>query len=74
MKTYINGQPRGQMAYSQGIFVGLADVSIGAIASGGPPGQSAGNFTGRVDEPAIYTRALSASEVLSIFNAGSAGR
>lgn len=74
MKVYVNGELRGQKAYSGGIFVGTADVSIGAIASGGPPGQSAGNFTGRVDEPAIYNRALSASEIQAIFNAGSKGK
>ena len=45
------------------------DVTIGAsVPSGGE------RFRGLIDEVEIYNRALSAEEVLSIFNAGSAGK
>lgn len=74
MKVYVNGELGGQIPYSQGVFAGTADVSIGAIASGGPVGQSAGNFSGKVDEATVYNRPISAVEVKAIFNAGSAGK
>jgi hypothetical protein len=48
------------------------DVFIGyrpATTQGGPLG-----FVGIVDEPAIYNRALSQSEIQAIYNAGSAGK
>ena len=31
-------------------------------------------FAGRIDEPAVYNRALSAAEIQAIYNAGSAGK
>lgn len=74
MRIYINGELRGQKEYSGGIFVANSDVSIGAIATGGPQGQSLSNFFGMIDEPAIYGRALSASEIQSLYNAGGAGK
>jgi uncharacterized repeat protein (TIGR01451 family) len=74
MKVYVNGALQGEVPYTQGIFAGTADVSIGAIATGGPLGQSLSNFTGQIDEASIYNRALSASEILAIFNAASAGK
>jgi murein DD-endopeptidase MepM/ murein hydrolase activator NlpD len=74
IKVYVNGELHGEVAYSQGIFAGTADVSIGAIATGGPIGQSLSNFAGLIDEPTIYERALSGLEIQSIYIAGSSGK
>ena len=38
------------------------------------PDISYGYFKGIIDEPAIYSRALSQSEILAIYNAGAAGK
>jgi autotransporter-associated beta strand protein len=40
----------------------------------GARGDGPGTFFGAIDEPSVYRRALSASEVNAIFNAGSAGK
>ena len=39
-----------------------------------PAGSGWWNFNGLIDEPTLYSRALTAGEVLSIVNAGSAGK
>ena len=74
MKLYINGVLQNQTAYSSGMFQGTDALGIGAATGGGAPGQFVAAFAGRIDEPSLYNRALSASEVLAIFNAGSAGK
>jgi hypothetical protein len=47
------------------------NVLVGADIESNNP---AGFFNGRIDEAAIYNRALSAAEIAAVFNAGSAGR
>jgi concanavalin A-like lectin/glucanase superfamily protein len=44
------------------------NAAIGRHSTGG------GSFNGRIDEVEVFSRALSASEIQSIFNAGSAGK
>ena len=44
------------------------NAAIGRHSTGG------GSFNGRIDEVELFNRALSASEIQSIFNAGSAGK
>lgn len=49
-------------------FTFTTPIAIGAR------GDGPGTFYGRIDEPSIYRRALSASEIRAIFNAGAAGK
>jgi len=74
VKMYINGQLQAQAAYNLGIFPGNDAVAIGATVGGGFPGQSSAEFAGRIDEIAVYNRALTASEIQAIYDAGSAGK
>ena len=47
------------------------DLYLGVRASGSSAG---GYFTGAIDEPSLYNRALSQTEIQAIYNAGSAGK
>jgi hypothetical protein len=51
-------------------------ISIGSEDGRTVCGDCVGNryFNGAIDEPSIYNRALTASEVLAIYQAGSAGK
>jgi hypothetical protein len=58
-------------------------VPMGALDASASPGVGIGNlndgvnnfpFTGDIDEISLYNRALSAAEIQSIYNAGSAGK
>lgn len=49
-------------------------MAIGGAVGGASPGDVICPFPGMIDEPAIYGRALSQSEILSIYNAGAAGK
>ncbi|MDW8308178.1 MAG: S8 family serine peptidase [Verrucomicrobiales bacterium] len=50
------------------VFSFTTPIAIGAR------GDGPGTFYGRIDEPSIYRRALSASEISAIYNAGAAGK
>ncbi len=66
-KIYINGVLEGSSAENIGTLVtNNLPLRIGSNGSTG--------FVGKIDEPTIYSRALSAGEVLALFNAGSAGK
>ena len=67
MKVYLNGQPDKQVAFAEGIYPGTNDLAIGANVGGGLAGQYLYAFSGRIDEPAIYNRALTAAEIQGIF-------
>jgi Concanavalin A-like lectin/glucanases superfamily len=67
MKVYINGQFDNQVAFQYGIFPGTNDLGIGAVVGGIPIGQFSYPFSGLIDEPAIYNRALSAAEIQQVF-------
>jgi hypothetical protein len=76
---YIDGQPYGNpVAHSGAISSMLANsfVAIGSEdgRSGCPSCQGTRYFNGRIDEASIYNRALSAAEILAIYNASSAGK
>ena len=73
LRTYVNGICEDQVAYNQGIFQGTEDLVIGA-AGAYAGGQVVSPFAGRIDEPSVYNRALSAAEIQAIYNAGSAGK
>jgi hypothetical protein len=68
MRVYLNGQLDNQAAFPYGIFPGTNDLAIGAFVGGVPAGQYAYSFSGRIDEPAIYNRALSAGEIQQVFS------
>lgn len=66
MKLYLNGQPVATNAIgAQAIAASTADLSIGG---NGPP------FAGAIDEISIYSSALSAAQILSIYNAAVSGK
>lgn len=65
---YVDGVAYPASAYNPG-FVFNSNVAIGAKGDGFD-----NSFYGRIDEIAIYNRALSASEVQGIYNAGNFGK
>jgi uncharacterized repeat protein (TIGR01451 family) len=67
LKVYINGVLDTSLAASGAIPTNTLPLHIGADQSG------LSNFNGLIDEVQLYNRALSDAEVLSIFDAGSAG-
>jgi hypothetical protein len=70
---YLNGVCEDQVAYNQGVFPGTEDLAIGA-AGAFAGGQVLSPFAGLIDEVSVYSRALSASEIAALYNAGSAGK
>ncbi|HXJ55470.1 MAG TPA: lamin tail domain-containing protein [Verrucomicrobiae bacterium] len=67
MRLYINGVERGSAAPRPSLVNNTHDVSIGSRQLGS--GAYDLNFDGRIDEVAIYNRALSTNEILAHFNA-----
>jgi hypothetical protein len=69
MKLYWNGVPVATNAVgAQAIAVSSSNLRIGDDDNHNTP------FDGLIDEPSVYSRALSASEIAAIYNAGSAGK
>jgi hypothetical protein len=66
VKLYVDGMLIDEEVYNGSIHMTPASLTIG--------GYWAGYSQGLIDEAEIFNRALSDSEVLSIFNAGSAGK
>ena len=67
--------------YVNGVEVASKQSSITSIYSNGPTTPSIGRdpvgyqyFPGLIDEPSIYNRALSGTEIQAIYNAGTAGK
>lgn len=73
LRTFVNGVCQDVVAYNQGIFPGNSDLAIGSagVDSGG---HVISPFAGLIDEPTIYNRALSATEVAALYDASSAGK
>jgi len=67
LKVYLNGVLANQAAWTNGIFPGNAPLVIGANLIHSV-------FNGLIDEPAVYNRALSDTEIQAVYNAGSAGK
>jgi hypothetical protein len=68
-KLFINGvEVASKTSFVSTLFAGTANLMIGRDA--GPTHF----FSGLIDEPAVYNRALAAHEIAAIFNAGSAGK
>lgn len=74
LKVYLNGVLDGEGVYANGIFPGTNSLGIGAATGGASPGSMLTPFPGMIDEPSLYARALGASEIQAIYNAGAAGK
>ena len=68
MKLYLNGAPVAtDVIGPQAIAVSSTDLRISGA-------DTHVYFNGLIDEPSVYTRALSDGEIAAIYNAGSAGK
>ena len=68
-RLYVNGNlVASQLAATASIFAGATDLFLGQGAGG------VERFTGWIDEAAVYGRALTASEIHSLYQAGAGGR
>ncbi len=66
---YVNGEKKGSGPVERGYLGTLSGTRIGGeVCCGG------NNFPGLIDEVSIYSRALSETEIQTIFTAGSAGK
>ena len=74
LTLYLNGGLEGTAAWSAGIHAGTDDVGIGGVVGGGSPGQVGAPFGGDIDEVSLYSSVLTASQIGSIYQAGSAGK
>jgi RHS repeat-associated protein len=78
--VYVNGVPvAGQYFSGQGLQFPQSALTANRFSDHGALTIGNGNtspipFTGLIDEVSVYNRALSASEIQAIFNAGSAGK
>jgi hypothetical protein len=68
LRLYVNGLLDGSLAATGPITITTHPLLIGGHAEG------PWSFNGLVDEVSLYDRALSAAEILSIYNAGGAGK
>jgi hypothetical protein len=68
MKIFINGVQVGSLSASGSIDATTGDLVIGENIVNGT------NWAGKIDEPTVYNRALSVSEIQAIYNAGIAGK
>lgn len=67
-----NGVPAGSFSYRGQLLASSSQLNLGDDPSDTETGQ--GNWDGKLDDLAIWTRALNAQEITSIYNAGLAGR
>jgi len=72
MRLYIDGALVAEQASQGGTLNGAADVPF-QLGGERPSSGSTSMFVGVIDEPAVHSRALSASEVTSLFAAATAG-
>jgi hypothetical protein len=68
LKLYVNGALDGSVTASGPIVQTATTLKFGG------PGGGPWYFNGRLDEPSLYDRALSASELQAIYSAGAAGK
>jgi hypothetical protein len=68
VKLYLNGVLQSSNSWTNGIFPGTAPLIIGSTLVSGS------FFDGLVDELSLYNRALAATEIQAIYNAGSLGK
>jgi len=79
-RAYLDGVLIGEKPHTQQGYVSVYKYQLGTGNTGinwpSSPGVGFGwfSFAGLIDEPAVYTSALSQAEIASIFNAGIAGK
>lgn len=71
---YVNGVLEAQTPATGTIFPGVDDVAFGAMVGGEGAGGGSDLFKGLIDELALYRRALTAREILAIYQAGACGK
>jgi hypothetical protein len=71
LKLYVDGALDGSLYISETMNTTSQPVRIGG---GAPPSYQQCYFQGLIDEVEIFNRALSASEIQAIYDAGSAGK
>ncbi len=73
---YLDGRRVDSRPFSQVSYASSYKYQLGVGYTGGYPGANGGwyAFGGLIDEPALYNRALSATEVAAIYAAGAAGK
>src|SRR5207248_8364538 len=73
---FVNGVMEASASYptNHSIYPGTNDLAIGGVVGGAAPGQVISAFAGRIDEPSVYGHALTAAEIMAIYNAGNAGK
>ena len=77
LQLYVDGQPSGNPMPHVGSMPPMplnGFVSFGSEDGRVTCGCTDRHYWGLIDEPSIYNRALSASEIAAIYNAGSAGK
>jgi hypothetical protein len=74
LKLYINGVLHRSIPYTSGIFPGLSDIGIGGVVGMYREGGAIAPFDGLIDEPAVYSKALTAAQIHDIFTAGAKGK
>jgi hypothetical protein len=67
-----DGVVAGSFNYRGQLFASTSQLNIGDDPSDTSPSQ--GNWDGKIDDLAIWTRALSSQELADIYNAGLAGQ
>src|SRR5262249_2351074 len=74
--VYLDGVAIGSKPHTQVAYAGSYQYQLGAGQAGAWPAGNGGwsAFRGLIDEPAFYSRALSAADVQAVVNAGSAGK
>src|SRR5206468_9765383 len=68
IKIYLNGNLESTLPWNNSIYPGHADLGIGGTLIANS------HWKGSIDEPALYNRALSASEIQAIYNAAQSGK
>ena len=74
IRVYLNGVLNAQGTYTNGIFPGTNDLAIGGVVGGAAYGSVILPFKGWIDEPSLYNRALTSTEITALYTAGSAGK
>lgn len=73
-RIYVNGALAASGTVEHPIYKSAASIGIGTFVQGFDAWPNEGFFHGNIDEVSIYNRALTPSEIQSIFNAGSDGK
>ena len=75
LSIYLNGSLQSPTTFwSAGIHAGPDDVGIGGVVGGASNGAVGAPFGGEIDEASLYSSVLTAAQVQSIYQAGSAGK